>query len=505
MNSRCKKTIVLAVIFVSLVVMGLNLISSACWEHTTYATCNADTAFTCTWKNDSWGGWCEEVNCWNLYTQTDCTNITTLARMGKNCTWQPGGTTYGCEKLSCWSMSGTNSNTCVNNSAKLNCEWSNYCYNTGAGTSNSNCWEKNTQSSCVNATGCAWGQCNEKGCWTYNTAQSCRAGKDPWNGKNCTWENNWCSSDGCWKYNTNETYCISNPSGLPCQWKWNSCQDKDCYSWDFTNSNTCVNNTLNLSCTWDGSFCTKKDCWSYNNQNTCQNHTNCLWKAYTSSGWCNEINCWIWDSYNGGNKTRCENNAYGLNCKWSGNPAGNLTNGWCYKDISTTSCTNITSEKTCMDTYYCWWQYNNWNNLSAGGRCSDPGGFAFISTNTSILNEWNHGCYIFDMNATDCNKVLGCNYTNNECTELNNAYGGNISSNGINCSYINSSALCNSIPALSSFCSWQNGTCEINKLSSMCRDKMTTPPEGASFCEDYNSYENEALCNQIAGAPWYMP
>ncbi|MBI5698001.1 MAG: hypothetical protein HZC29_05880, partial [Thaumarchaeota archaeon] len=34
---------------------------------------------------------------------------------------------------------------------------------------------------------------------------------------------------------------------------------------------------------------------------------------------------------------------------------------------------------------------------------------------------------------------------------------------------------------------------------------MTTPPAGAAFCEDYNSYENQALCEQIAGSPWYMP
>ncbi len=34
---------------------------------------------------------------------------------------------------------------------------------------------------------------------------------------------------------------------------------------------------------------------------------------------------------------------------------------------------------------------------------------------------------------------------------------------------------------------------------------MQAPPEGAAFCEDYNAYDNEALCTQIAGSPWFMP
>lgn len=109
------------------------------------------------------------------------------------------------------------------------------------------------------------------------------------------------------------------------------------------------------------------------------------------------------------------------------------------------------------------------------------------------------------MNSSDCNNVLGCNHTGSKCVSLDNEYGGNITANGLNCSYINSSTLCNNIPALSSCCSWQNRTCTSNKLSSSCRDQMQTPPAGASFCEDYNSYTSQSLCEQIAGSPWYMP
>ena len=35
----------------------------------------------------------------------------------------------------------------------------------------------------------------------------------------------------------------------------------------------------------------------------------------------------------------------------------------------------MTNEKDCMDTYYCWWEYVDWNNVSAGGTCKDPNDF----------------------------------------------------------------------------------------------------------------------------------
>jgi hypothetical protein len=484
-------------------VVSFSVSAAVCWDKT-QSTCT--TVNGCKWKNDSWStsGWCEELNCWSLSSSTECT---TTNVPGKNCTWQAGGTSYGCEKLTCWSLSGTNASSCSNNTAGLNCEWQSSCYSSGYNPAGTSCWNLQNQSACLNATGCSWGQCNEKGCWSYNTGSSCNAAKD-WNGKNCTWNSasSYCEQNGCWKY-SNQSTCTNTflTGGLSCQWKWNSCQEVDCYNWDFTNETSCVNNTANLSCTWSGSYCNKKDCWSYNTQSTCQAKPNCLWRAYVSSGWCNEVNCWTWDSYNGGNQSRCVNNNYGLSCTWSGNPAGNLTNGWCYKSMAGVSCANKTTERDCMDTFYCWWQYTNWNNPSLGGSCNEPGTGGGGIINISILNDWNPGCYIFDMNSSDCNNVIGCNYSSGKCVSLNNAYGGNITANGLNCSYINSSSLCNSIPALASCCSWQNGTCASNKLSSSCRDQMQATPVGASFCEDYNSYANQALCEQIAGSPWYMP
>ncbi len=505
-----RKNYFLLIIFslIAIVISSYLITALNCWQYTSIANgCTSSNG--CTWKNDSWSttGWCEELNCWSLNTQSSCT---TTNVPGKNCTWQPGGTSYGCEKLSCWSLSGTNSSSCESNTAGLNCQWSNYCYNSGSSSGVSpNCWSYQNQSSCVNVTGCSWGQCMEKGCWSYNSSATCNAAKD-WNGKNCTWNsNNYCDQNGCWKYN--QTLCTntSATSGLNCQWKYNSCQDFDCYSWDFTNATACINNSLNLSCTWSGSYCTKQDCWNYNSQSTCQNQTACLWKSYVSSGWCNEVNCWSWDSWNGGNQTSCVSNSYSLSCSWTGNPPGNTTGGWCYKNMATVGCSNFTAERSCMDTFYCWWQYTDWNNASAGGSCNSPGSFGgtITNTNNTVLNEWNPGCYTFDMNSTDCNRVLGCNYSTaaGKCIVLNNSFGNNITENGINCTYINDSTLCNNIPILSSCCSWQNGTCVANKLSTTCRDQMTVPPVGASFCEDYNSYENQVLCEQIAGNPWYMP
>jgi len=501
-----KSVDLLFVIFLALflIVIFSVSVSAMCWQYATQPSCESTTdEDICKWKSDAWGSWCEEVNCWSLYTQSECDNSSLHALIGKSCSWRSGGPTYSCEKVSCWGFSGTNESTCESNSQGLNCEWNNYCNPTGYNPG-TDCWSKNNSADCMNTSGCGWGQCMEKGCWSYNNISECGAAKD-WNGRNCTWDaGEYCAENGCWKY-SNESACTS-ASGISCEWKWNSCQDAQCWKWDFTNESACMNNSLGLSCLWSGSYCNQKDCWAYSTSGQCSQQQNCVWKQYVSSGWCQEAQCWNWDSYNGGNKTLCENEDenYNLECVWSGNPSGNETNGWCYKDTSGISCSNITTEKKCMDTYYCWWQYNDWNNVSAGGFCNTPGGFGG-GQGDMIFNEWNPGCYMFDMNSSDCNRVLGCNYTNGVCDELEDEYGQNITEDGISCSYINDSILCNNIPMLSSCCMWQNGTCREDKFSTSCKDQMQASPEGASFCEDYNSFTSQALCEQIAGNPWYMP
>ncbi len=65
--------------------------------------------------------------------------------------------------------------------------------------------------------------------------------------------------------------------------------------------------------------------------------------------------------------------------------------------------------------------------------------------------------------------------------------------------------MCNKIPMLSTCCKWNGTGCIPDKYSTICWDSMEEPPEGAMFCDDYNSWNDETLCKKIAGDPWYMP
>ncbi|MFH1500315.1 MAG: hypothetical protein ABIE22_00005, partial [archaeon] len=495
-------TISLLVLIFS-VFLSLNVLAW-CWENSDYSTCVADTDVTCNWKNDSWGGWCEEVGCWSYYSQDSCP-----ASIGsKNCSWREGSSSYSCAEVSCWIFEGTNEASCENNSYGKSCEWSAQCYNKGSagGGASVQCWDKQNQSACLNTTGCGWGQCWEQGCWSYNDATECRAAKD-WRGNNCTFKNEssstWCEQDNCWS-KQNQSACV-NASGISCQWNSYGCEEIDCWTWDYTNEASCENNTKNLSCTWDGQWCMKQSCWNFWDQDSCDNKPGCIWSAWESFGMCEEVQCWSWDSWNGGNQSQCESNAYGLNCLWSSYSGDNATDGWCFMDFSSVSCSNKTTERECMDTFYCWWEFTNWNNPDLGGVCKDPewGGGGYDSG--GIFEEWNPGCYIFDMNETNCNLTLGCSYNGQGCMRQEDDYGTHINDNGLNCTHVNDSRLCNSIPMLSTCCSWQNSTCTINRMTTACWDQMTEPPTGAMFCEDYNAYNDYSLCTQIAGDPWYMP
>src|SRR3989344_3149303 len=154
-------------LIILLVLTGIILIgaagiayASSCW---TYSSSTCTAANGCKWRNDSWSttGWCEDLSCWSLYTQNECTSTPIT---GKNCTWQAGQTNYWCEKLDCWSLSGTNVSSCTNNSLGLSCSWANQCYNSGTSPGGVwvDCWSINNQAGCVNTSGCSWGQCNSK-------------------------------------------------------------------------------------------------------------------------------------------------------------------------------------------------------------------------------------------------------------------------------------------------------------------------------------------------------
>ncbi len=516
-----KKQLFLLLIVLSSVLVSVNLVSNFvsaadCWSYTTQTTCDADSS--CNWKIDSYstsGGWCQELTCWSFYNQSDCDTIPVT---GKNCTWRGGGTTYSCKEASCWLFDGTNETYCVNNSAGLGCQWRSECYSSGYGTVGGvSCWDITNEETCLNLTGCSWGTCMSKSCYDYTAQETCGAAKD-WNGNNCTWEggdSGWCTENGCWRY-YNETACnavtnLDDKEDTDCAWKWNSCYNVDCWLWEGTNESACVSNSANISCNWDGKWCNKKSCYDYNQAN-CFAHPECVWDLDTMPGMCEEINCWSWDSWKGGSKSACDGNssAYGLGCVWEGNPPGDEDNGWCYKDISISNCSDFTTERQCWDTYWCWWEYDDWSVIGSNGTCTDPewGGSGFGTE--GIIGVWNPGCYIFNENMTNCGNVTGCSFdddagTCNEVDVTGTVFAAEIQSNGLNCSLVNESSLCSNIPMLATCCSWQNGTCQENKMSTSCWDQMATTPEGASFCEDYNAYTDFSLCMQISGDPWYMP
>ena len=47
------------------ILFSLGFVSAAaCWSYTVESGCNTNSS--CYWKNDSWGGWCEELSCWSV-------------------------------------------------------------------------------------------------------------------------------------------------------------------------------------------------------------------------------------------------------------------------------------------------------------------------------------------------------------------------------------------------------------------------------------------------------
>jgi hypothetical protein len=315
-----------------------------------------------------------------------------------------------------------------------------------------------------------------------------------YNNNSCRWDStyNYCYESSCWDF-TNLSACES-ATGLNCKWRNSYCSTYYCSDFDFTNASACENNSVNLDCKYNSPYCNQKDCWSYTDQNSCTSASGCQWETDNFGGWCEEIDCWKWDYYNGGNRSICLNNAslYGLDCVWEGFNPGNETHGWCFRNWNNVICSNKTSERSCIDTYYCVWDYSS-------ETCLDPAD-AGIEWNNTVFDSWNPGCYIFDTNLTECGKINGCDNSTGVC--LSNA---TISAEGLKCGYINDSVLCNSIASLSNCCVWQNGTCEDNFLSTACWDNIQAPPDGGSYCEDWKAYTDKATCDQIAGAPWYMP
>jgi hypothetical protein len=507
-NKYSNFTILFTIIIAFSVVFFLNFGSAAsCWSYNSSSGgCNVTNG--CIYKNDSWGSWCEELNCWSFYTQDGCNDADIS---GKNCSWSAGGTNYFCEEPSCYGYAGTNESACVNNTAGKSCSWVSNCYSVGWTPGGVSCWDIAVEATCLNTTGCNWGECQTRGCYDYTTSASCNASIDPWNARNCTWDSSgsgWCKTDSCSDsvlYN-NKTLCNG---ASHCIWSGSQttgrCEEIGCWFFD-GNQTGCTgsNNTNGIDCKWNSGYCVEDNCWSYDSDETgCGEKAQCEWTAWESSGWCEEVNCWTWDSSHGGSEDACASNAslYGLNCNWQNYSGGG--GGWCEKDYSSTNCSSYTTERNCYDSWYCWWQANDWSDPSKGGNCTDPDWSTVDDTGT-ILNNWNPGCYIFDNNQTECGYILGCdNSTANSCdTNSTHANSEPITFDGINCTMINDSSLCNNMAALSTCCAWQSGVCTKQEFDASCWNDLAQTQGGETSCEDASSKTN---CDALAGSPWYWP
>ena len=529
---RCRESKLILSVFVLVVsiLFVVNFVSAYCWDYNDdQVTCDAQS--DCRYHSETWGGWCEELNCWSL-SSTECTNTTLTTAIEKNCKWKNSQDYGWCSQKTCWSLKGTNSTYCETpaQNGGLNCEWNAQC---NGWNSEVNCWGLTTQNACNNISGCYWGECMEKGCWNYNqTTCSSNTGS---RGQTCQWNSQYiyCYEPSCWDFGgsgSNETYCEdSTARGVNCTWVDNyyiksSCEEPSCWHFDYTNETWCENSSRSgLNCTWDGSqYCMMQGCWNYWDQSSCQTKPGCTWETSSGSGWCEEIQCWSYDTWNGGNETACTTYAsdnYGLSCQWTNDTyTATEGDGWCMP-LLTESCANFTSERECMDSYWCWWEYVDWNNVSLGGTCKDPMWTQMDMTAADdIFVEWNPGCYIFDMNATECGYVVGCEYSDGRCNAVDNTNNtifnitaSDITANGINCSLINDSQLCTNIPALATCCQWSGVNC-TSKLGKSCWENADKEQQilGIVSCEDVgmqttSASEGEALCQQLTGYPLYMP
>jgi len=471
-----------------------------CWSKGDSASCNAQS--NCEWENQ---GWCFSLGCWNYNTEGDCTD-------SDACAWD---STYDyCYEKGCWDYSENSS--CQNNTK---CDWegdeNGYCFEAG-------CWNNYDAGNCTENSNCFWdtsntaGWCQQGGCWDFYNTDDCANATEN-SSLNCQWDSQWgnCIEQGCWAYQ-NDTNCAG---GTNCNWNtgFGWCYEEGC--WDIYEEGLC---TANSKCDWnsDWDYCYEKGCWD-KDQGGCEGNASCRWQQ-DEWGWCEEVRCW-----NMFNETDCNgtSNTLGLSCLWNnnwnvceeaacwafdGNEANCNNSGiawtvhelnctfqddrWCEPNAGT--CDQYTNnEKGCMDTFYCFWDWQT-NECKAP---TDFGGQGFAEE----MEAFNPECWLFDTNWTACHyDVSICEYDNatNSCDNK-----GANTGEPVQCENITNRNLCTEITALSNCCKWRDNNCTTDYADKSCHDNMKEPPEGGMFCEDWKSYTNEDVCNQIMGSPWFMP
>jgi PGF-pre-PGF domain-containing protein len=502
----------LIIISLILLVFSTNFSFAAdCWDHGDKTNCEAETDSNCNWRDDAWGeGWCEELDCWSFYSENNCLDANSTYSIP--CSWQTSTSISSgwCTETSCYNFDGTNQTACETDSEDygLDCTWSPtdsssnssgfFCY---GGFQCNEAGIANNEGACRNTTGCIWGSCYAAGCWGKSTQTTCNEDDD------CYWDttSNSCYEVNCWdsKHST-EAGCENSTDTLNCDWnsQYNYCQELNC--WSFNDNQTgCENTNVDgLECLWNNPWCETKSCWENDDEGSClgsigYDGKNCTWEisSFGSNGWCERVGCWNYDEWHGGNEALCENNTFGLDCSWENNTWG----GVCYQDVSALSCDNITDERKCFDTMWCWWDFaaKSCNEPYSGSEGGAIGG-AFDAPD----------CWIFDLNQSSCTNTTGCLYNSADklCDiDTNSPFAADIENTGLNCSLLNNTNLCNAATFLPYCCEWQGSGCSQNKYSTSCWDNIESPPEGGAYCEDYNAYTSKSICNRIGNHPWYMP
>ncbi len=224
------------------------------------------------------------------------------------------------------------------------------------------------------------------------------------------------------------------------------------------------------------------ECWSFSSQTACNNNGSlgCKWNSVGS--YCERWGCFNAD---GTNQTFCETTlktSFNQSCTWSvGTSTCNPIGGGFFGS----KCADYNGNANgCYNTFFC-----NWNSSSS--LCNDPvGGFA---SQTGANN--NPGCQVIT-NQKICAGISGCSWDSgfSICT-------GN--TGGMSCSLLNKT-MCPDFTLFSSCCNW-NGTNCSTSFDKGCYSKVPSLPAGATFCEDYNAFSSQTLCNQISTTPYYLP
>src|SRR3989338_3230077 len=245
--------------------------SGNCWQYNNNSACSTGG---CSWRNDTWGSWCDNSfsACWNYNSQSTCNAVS-------GCVWKNPGWCEEQQSQTCFNS--TNSNNEANCIVASGCKWNNpgWCSpkdgfsaggstaggGGGGGVIGGDCYKYDgNQTLCTNQSiiniSCGWSvnqnpSCEPNwgtNCWQYNDiAGGCNATNGCWF-KSDTY-GSWCGNlvDQCWNNMTlvnNATLCNANSycnsTGYGCS---STCDA-------LTTSSSCTG-VANSACKWISGWC----------------------------------------------------------------------------------------------------------------------------------------------------------------------------------------------------------------------------------------------------------